>query len=124
MICQNRQAENICLPIFVLYKIKKATRLGCFYGAGNQNRTDDLVITNDVLYRLSHTSILRLCYYTKSKRICQAFFEKYFCFFCFSFFFALFEDDREIFRVRKTRMFRFLLTPFVECDKINTNNKM
>ena len=28
-----------------------------FFGAGNQNRTDDLVITNDVLYRLSHTSI-------------------------------------------------------------------
>ena len=28
-------------------------------GAGNQNRTDDLVITNDVLYRLSHTSICR-----------------------------------------------------------------
>ncbi len=27
-----------------------------FFGAGNQNRTDDLVITNDVLYRLSHTS--------------------------------------------------------------------
>ncbi len=27
-------------------------------GAGNQNRTDDLVITNDVLYRLSHTSIM------------------------------------------------------------------
>ena len=26
-------------------------------GAGNRNRTDDLVITNDVLYRLSHTSI-------------------------------------------------------------------
>ena len=29
-----------------------------FYGAGNQNRTDDLVITNDVLYRLSHTSVV------------------------------------------------------------------
>ena len=28
------------------------------FGAGNQNRTDDLVITNDVLYRLSHTSII------------------------------------------------------------------
>ncbi len=28
------------------------------FGAGNQNRTDDLVITNDVLYRLSHTSIV------------------------------------------------------------------
>ena len=27
-----------------------------FYGAGNRNRTGDLVITNDVLYRLSHTS--------------------------------------------------------------------
>ena len=29
-------------------------------GAGNQNRTDDLVITNDVLYRLSHTSKIAL----------------------------------------------------------------
>ena len=26
-------------------------------GAANQNRTDDLVITNDVLYRLSHSSV-------------------------------------------------------------------
>ena len=26
-------------------------------GAGNQSRTDDLVITNDVLYQLSHASI-------------------------------------------------------------------
>ena len=40
-------------------------------GAGNQNRTDDLVITNDVLYRLSHTSIAadtsttRILYQTK-----------------------------------------------------------
>ena len=25
-------------------------------GAGNQSRTDDLVITNDVLYQLSHAS--------------------------------------------------------------------
>ena len=31
------------------------------FGAGNQNRTDDLVITNDVLYRLSHTSKYSLC---------------------------------------------------------------
>ena len=37
---------------------KKHTDISvCFFvGAGNQNRTDDLVITNDVLYRLSHTS--------------------------------------------------------------------
>ena len=27
-------------------------------GAANQNRTDDLVITNDVLYRLSHSSMM------------------------------------------------------------------
>ena len=32
----------------------------CLFGAGNQNRTDDLVITNDVLYRLSHTSEIAL----------------------------------------------------------------
>ena len=36
-------------------KILKVELSG-FFGAGNQNRTDDLVITNDVLYRLSHTS--------------------------------------------------------------------
>ena len=29
-----------------------------FTGAVDQNRTDDLVITNDVLYRLSYNSIL------------------------------------------------------------------
>ena len=33
------------------------------FGAGNQNRTDDLVITNDVLYRLSHTSDLVIISY-------------------------------------------------------------
>ncbi len=26
------------------------------FGAANQNRTGDLIITNDVLYRLSHSS--------------------------------------------------------------------
>ena len=39
-------------------KTKTATRLGgglCF-GAANRIRTDDLVITNDVLYRLSYSS--------------------------------------------------------------------
>ncbi len=47
------------------------------FGAGNQNRTDDLVITNDVLYRLSHTSIaMRPCYYTKECPICQEVFRK------------------------------------------------
>ncbi len=27
-----------------------------FYGAANQNRTDDLILTKDVLYQLSHSS--------------------------------------------------------------------
>ena len=53
-----------------------------FFGAGNQNRTDDLVITNDVLYQLSHASnVLRLVYYSKSSRVCQALFEKNISFF-------------------------------------------
>ncbi len=38
---------------------KPQTHLRSGFGAGNQNRTDDLVITNDVLYRLSHTSDCR-----------------------------------------------------------------
>ena len=40
--------------------INKAPRrlAGCFvYGAANRIRTDDLVITNDVLYRLSYSSV-------------------------------------------------------------------
>lgn len=37
---------------------KSSTVKRSSFGAGNQNRTDDLVITNDVLYRLSHTSII------------------------------------------------------------------
>ena len=37
-------------------KQKSAHDCERLFGAGNQNRTDDLVITNDVLYRLSHTS--------------------------------------------------------------------
>ena len=42
-------------------KDKKSIAIAMDFGAGNQNRTDDLVITNDVLYRLSHTSKYSLC---------------------------------------------------------------
>ena len=35
---------------------KKALLAKCF-GAGEENRTPDLVITNHLLYRLSHTSV-------------------------------------------------------------------
>lgn len=42
---------------------------GCF-GATTGNRTRDLIITNDVLYQLSHSSI-SIVYYTKTQWICQ-----------------------------------------------------
>ena len=48
-------------------------------GAANQNRTDDLVITNDVLYRLSHTSIgisPTLILYQTSALLSRAFLKK------------------------------------------------
>ena len=31
----------------------------CFFGAANQSRTDDLILTKDVLYQLSHSSVSR-----------------------------------------------------------------
>ena len=37
-------------------KRKKALAKASAFGAANQNRTGDLIITNDVLYRLSHSS--------------------------------------------------------------------
>ena len=40
------------------FENKKSTAIAMDFGAGNQIRTDDLVITNDVLYQLSHTSIV------------------------------------------------------------------
>ena len=60
----------------------------CAFGAGNQSRTDDLVITNDVLYQLSHASIaMRLGNYTTKKTLVKRFFKKNKKFFCF------FEED-------------------------------
>ncbi len=41
--------------------MKKALAKGkCFFGAGDRTRTDDLRITNALLYQLSHTSIYKL----------------------------------------------------------------
>ena len=63
-----RQVEQIrggiCHPLFV--------------GADNGNRTHDLVITNDVLYRLSHISKsnCRPCYYIKYGVVCQDLYTK------------------------------------------------
>ena len=66
-------------------KSTKKSRLRDFlFGAGNQNRTDDLVITNDVLYRLSHTSIRLpddLYIIPHPPRFVNTFFENIFSFF-------------------------------------------
>ena len=56
-----------------------------FPGAGDRTLTDDLLITNQLLYRLSHSS-KRLStiwkvnsnYYTKKRLICQLFFRNFF----------------------------------------------
>ena len=55
--CKGKISSPILRSSVVKQKSRSIDLLFCF-GAGNQNRTDDLVITNDVLYRLSHTSDL------------------------------------------------------------------
>ena len=45
-----------------------------FSGAASQNRTDDLILTKDVLYRLSHSSEPNVLYYSKELPVCQALF--------------------------------------------------
>ena len=52
-----------------------------FIGAGGRIRTPDLLITNQLLYRLSYTSaeVFRIhsgAYYNSSRRACQPFFQK------------------------------------------------
>ncbi len=55
-------------------------------GAGGRTRTPDLLITNQLLYQLSYTSVLTLGYNTIPNTNSQEFFEtflKKFVFFCF-----------------------------------------
>ena len=54
-------------------------------GAGGRTRTPDLLITNQLLYQLSYTSVSTLVYYTTTEQVCQHFFEKYHDFFIFAF---------------------------------------
>lgn len=46
-------------------------------GAANQNRTDDLILTKDVLYQLSHSSVSQIDehHYIRKLVVCQVFFE-------------------------------------------------
>ena len=43
-------------------------------GAGGRTRTPDLLITNQLLYQLSYTSVSTLVYYTTTRTVCQHFF--------------------------------------------------
>ena len=45
-----------------------------FFGATNRNRTDDLILTKDVLYQLSHSSICEIII-TNSKLFVKQFFK-------------------------------------------------
>ena len=52
------------------------------FGAGGRIRTPDLLITNQLLYRLSYTSTWRLSnskrYYSKEQEVCQVKHQKFF----------------------------------------------
>ena len=50
-------------------------------GAGGRTRTPDLLITNQLLYQLSYTSVSTLGYNTITKLNSQVFFESFFNFF-------------------------------------------
>ena len=54
----------------------------CRCGAGGRIRTPDLLITNQLLYRLSYTSAWRLSnserYYNKERKVCQVENKKFF----------------------------------------------
>ena len=50
-------------------------------GAGGRTRTPDLLITNQLLYQLSYTSVSTLDYYTTKKQTRQPFFAKFLKFF-------------------------------------------
>lgn len=58
----------------VLVKTKNLAEQGFFVGAGDQIRTDYLVITNDVLYLLSYTSVPNAYYYNSYRHDLQVLF--------------------------------------------------
>ena len=78
---------------FLFVNRLSSQQLDRFYGAGNQNRTDDLVITNDVLYRLSHTSTCDFVIIPNSQAFVKPFL-KIFLFFSVFLSFFLFSKRR------------------------------
>ena len=78
---QNRNQILSCIRerIFCLSAKNKTPTLlhRGIIGAANQNRTDDLILTKDVLYQLSHSSVSQIDehYYIRKLVVCQVFFE-------------------------------------------------
>ena len=75
-ICAYRKRHSCFSKTLFLCKNKNPTAIaaGLFSaGAANQSRTDDLILTKDVLYQLSHSS-KQLMYYSIGVGICQEFF--------------------------------------------------
>ena len=64
------------LPVSIRKKQKSRSSCG-FFGAGDVTRTHDLLITNQLHYRLCYTSnIHNKGYYILKSSVCQYFFEK------------------------------------------------
>ena len=60
-------------------RTKRATKLrytSLLRGANEGTRTPDLLITNQLLYRLSYIGIVNSRYYSKASYVCPVFFEK------------------------------------------------
>ena len=51
------------IPTHRLLTLKSRRICGGSSGAANQNRTDDLILTKDALYHLSHSSVTALVLY-------------------------------------------------------------
>ena len=70
-ICFRRQKHLNCLSAR-RQSIKNRSELSPTHGAGGRTRTPDLLITNQLLYQLSYTSIFnRLDYNSKPIGVCQ-----------------------------------------------------
>ena len=66
----------------IVIKSKKTAELSGFFGATTQIRTGDLILTKDVLYQLSHSSVLSNDIdYIRFASECQEVLGKFFRFF-------------------------------------------
>ena len=68
---ENQQVFRLSANLY--YKEKRARLTGSFlFGATGRTRTGDLLITNQLLYQLSHSSAYRYNILNNIMRLCQA----------------------------------------------------